>query len=264
MVEEKNIENIRVVEIKNDGFYKLMKNDLSFEEFYIFREYSNIELKNKTYILKTEIERENIIYNSYIFIPSENKFYEAIIFSKEIDFSLIKKIYEFIIENQIDLNTALNKINNLLLDINSIITIHHIRGAFAEMKIILDYGFKCSQNRYSIFDSNNEKNDIEIKSFSKTKRTVEISYQQLVNSINTLFYFVEVFESSEGESIFDLYDQLNIDEKKRFAWIQKLKKTDWNSKFLKGEVIIKDVEYLKENLNLPSNAIDAKFIYLIK
>jgi hypothetical protein len=213
---ESNKKDISVEEIRCDGFYRLIKNNLSSNEFYIFREYLKNELDNNIFSIK-EFKRENLIYNSYVEVPLQGKIYESIKFSNEIDFSLINKIYEFVVEKENKLSEALNEVNKLLLDLSSIINMSMVRGTFAEMKLILDNGFNCSTNKYSIFDATNNNQDIEIKSFSKIKYTVEISYQQLTNSENAIFYFAEVIESSDGQSIFELYELLNIEEKKRFS-----------------------------------------------
>jgi len=165
------------------------------------------------------ITRSNLRYVPHVTVEEDDAEYEVISFSKKVDEILIKKIYEYSLEKSLGLKDLLSEINKLITrNINDLISINEIRGVFAEMSLILRDPklFSRISDRYSIFDTENDGIDIEVKSFSPVKQTVEISYQQLTNSDKAIFYFVEVAETASGISVFELYDKLDIRFKDRY------------------------------------------------
>ncbi|WP_408630943.1 PD-(D/E)XK motif protein [Mesoplasma melaleucae] len=121
-----------------------------------------------------------------------------------------------------------------------------MRGLFAELECCIKYNLIPSKNNNSIFDFIFESNDIEIKSYSKVKRDVILSYQQLTNNSKAKLFLVEVIESSEGKTIFELFKKINTKYKNKFKDIYKYSESAQETKFLATKInIVEMKKFLK-------------------
>ncbi|WP_027063282.1 hypothetical protein [Mesoplasma seiffertii] len=244
-------------EIKKVDNYLLVENEISDQEkYYIMRINDNI---NEFDLLASESMN---YYGDVDFLDAK---YEAVSFNSDIELELLEKIFLVTASKKWKLNEALSEISKLIKSKKRIITLQNLRSVYAEIKIILEKGLKSQDFENSIFDLFDAKENkfVEVKSFSKVKREVYLSYQQLTNSKDVDFIFVEVIESNEGKSVFELYNLLGSSDKQKYEFLENLYPEVYSTKFKIGEIINYDVNDLSNGLSMPLNAIDAKFKFKI-
>lgn len=216
--------------------------------------------------LDSEIVEDIIYYWNMEYISKfeySSKLYEALII-KNTDFDLVKGLFHFITELCKSLPNSIDDLKTFSRKLVRPLTIMEKRGIFAEMYCILEYNLCPKMNDNSIYDMMDieSKNDVEIKSFSKVKRNVNISYQQLTNNNNAKFYFIEVFETLEGNNLFEMYNKLPEKYRQRFYAYEPYFFHDDSDKFdTTNSPIIKLASDLNKNLVLPEKCINASFTF---
>ncbi len=205
-------------------------------------------------------EFNNIKYFNLLEIKSRK--YEVIEIGGNLNKTFIHSLLISITKLNLDLISSMRKIDSLLKEIFNNITLDQVRGTFGELKAMDDFKLIPKINEFSVFDFNNPENiDVEIKTYSKVKRDVQISYQQLTNSKETIFYFIEIEESMEGESLLELATKVNADSIERYQWIFKTKSKLINDKYKSNNYIKTNASNLSAGLEMPLKAKDAKFIF---
>lgn len=236
---------------ENNGYLFCSKGN----EYIILKPNTNNKFENK--------KLGNIEYISR-FESYDGNTYELIIFDNSIKEEIARSFFDILVKVNKDLPKTLDEINIIFSSIYNSMELWKKRGIFAELYSIVNYNLIPKIDKNSIYDmSTVEGLDVEIKSFSKTKRDVEISYQQLTNNDKALFYMFEVIETSNGKSIIDMYKELSPENKERYKWIESIK--SYNDKFdiNKEQTIICSADKLNKNLSIPSMCKNAYFIYSV-
>lgn len=190
--------------------------------------------------------------------------YESLELIKPYDKNLASSIFNLIVEIDMPLNKAINKIISALKSFEDKVSIEMVRGTFAELHLLKNANIEYKDHKTSIYDfRSNDGNDLEVKSFSKVSRTINVSYQQLTNNKEALLYAVEVYESSAGKSILELINDLPNEIGERYSWINRSNSKLVKEPFESGELVVMKVKDLSEGLVMPKAAKDAKFIFEI-
>ncbi len=227
------------------------------------RDFSN----NSILILKSHIDdvdyakkdwKNNNKYHANIVI-NKNK-YEALElfppYNKTVAYAILTSVYEI----GEPINNSVNKIISMLKEFNDKISLDVIRGAFGELYAMKNLNISQNGTSSSIYDFVNENgDDLEIKTFSKVERKINLSYQQLTNNPEAIVYSFELYESSEGQSLLELFDALDNKQSNDFDWIKKTSSNLINLKFEVGEMIINKIKHYSNGLSMPTKAVDARF-----
>lgn len=218
-------------------------------------------LKNKDNENINNINIGNIKYISK-FISEDGKAYELIFFNENIKEDIALSFFEILVKINKDLPKTLDEISMIFSFIYKDMDLWKKRGIFAELFSIIEYNLKPRNDKNSIYDMLTlEGNDAEIKSFSKTKREVQISYQQLSNNNNALFYMFEVIESSNGKTIVDMYNILPHEYKARYSWIEYINSDNDKFEINNNSTIICNSKKLNVNLLMPKFCKNAYFVF---
>ena len=216
------------------------------------------------YPLKNTEDKKAFKYEKveYLLIEINGISYESIFFKEEINLILAEKLFDIISNNGDDLRKNLLNLGEIFNNLYQNIDKKFIRGIFAELKAINDFNLTPFEDENSIYDfRDSQENDVEVKSFSPVSRDIVVNYQQITNNSNAKVLFVEVIESSEGESIQNLFKQLDSFFQKRYKWISLLDERTINYKFKVGQIIETTAGILSEGLQMPNKSKNAKFIY---
>ncbi|ATZ18979.1 hypothetical protein ESOMN_v1c05970 [Williamsoniiplasma somnilux] len=248
--------NIDINQIDENNGYLLFENIFDHDEnkFFIFKEILfNEKIKNK--IL------ENIDY--YSIVEYQEKYFEAISFKGSADIKLLRSIFLTISSEGWNLKESLNKINDLFSKLNKALDLKTLRGIFAEIYSVLNLDCKIKDYPNSIYDMERNGDDIEIKSFSKVEKNIQVSYQQLTNNSNAVFYLIEIIENNlEGKTVYEMYNNLSISERLKFKKFEEEIKNN-KMKFIVGQIKETTAEKLAEGLVMPKTATDAKFTFKV-
>lgn len=231
------------------------------------RDYSN----NSILILKSHLDKfdytkqewkNNNKYHANIVI-NENR-YEALElfppYNKDVAFAILTSVYEI----GEPINISVNKIMSMLKEFNDRISLDVIRGAFGEIYAMKELKIKQNGTSNSIYDFVNENGeDVEIKTFSKVERKINLSYQQLTNNPDAIVYSFELYESSKGLSLLELFDSIYDKKSSDFDWIKMTSSNLVNLKFEIGEMIINKMKHYSSGLSMPTKAIDARFKFTV-
>ncbi len=227
-------------------------------------------LNNSLLLMKKHMENYEYIKNNNL-----NEMYHANVMIKEIKFEALEifppydvnlglSILKSVKQLNKPINVSINKIMAMLSDFKDNVSYQKVRGVFGELYALTNFDIKYKDSDLSIYDYlDSGDNDVEIKTFSKVDRTINVSYQQLDNNENAIVYAIETFESSNGQSVRELLEKLPYDISKKFDWISTSKSRNLDEKFECGEVIIKRISEYKSGLKMPDNAIDAKFKFRV-
>ncbi len=217
------------------------------------------------YPLKDNADKKRVKYDQVEYFPLieiNGKHYESIFFEEQINLFLAEKLFEIISNSGHDLRKNLLQIGEIFNNLYQNLDKRFIRGMFAELKAIKEFSlvpFSAENSVYDFRDSN--ENDIEVKSFSPVSRDIIISYQQIANNLNARIIFLEVIESSEGESIRDLFKNLDSIFIDRYKSINFLDERTLQYKFKIGQTIETTSNILSQGLNMPHKSKNANFVF---
>lgn len=225
-------------------------------------------IKNTHYLVRLVEEEPDKVVNDtafikyYNFVMIEDEKYEAIEITNLYGKNFSRRLLMTMTELDLDLASSIKKIETILKSLFNGIDKLTARGIFGELASMKQFHLIPNIDPSSIYDFKNDDGiDIEVKSYSKIKREAHISYQQLTNSENARFYFVEVVESREGISILDLAKELNLENCERYDWIFHSESKWVNQEFKALSFSSEMAVNLSKGLSLPELSKDAKFIF---
>lgn len=237
----------------------------SYKNFYFSKWQEKYIILNKKFNNET-IEQKfgNVTYYSKFNDNNTGDNYELIVFDDSIGYDVAHAFFKLIIFTSSELPKTLENINKIFTQIKVEMSLSEKRGIFAELHSIIFDNLKPRVHKNSIYDMIDEKgNDVEIKSYSKVKRSIILSYRQLTDNNEAKIFAYEVIESSKGNSLYDLYLKLPLAYKDRYNYLEFFK--DDQDKFVisndsKVCIFIKDVN---KNIVLPDGCSDANYIFNI-
>ncbi len=220
----------------NEYFYILRKRGIDYKD-------GTVNEKLFHYIKNTKIEDED---------------YELLEFKYKNEDAIIH-IFEAIVKINKPLNESVLELKKLLLKSMDNISSFESRGIAAELYIISKFGYAPNEDKFSIYDLRSDNGDVEVKSFSKVKKEIKVSYQQLTNNLNAEIYAIETFETSEGKSISDLLRMIPNEYQSKYLLYNELK----TRKYSFGELKIYTARELGKGLKMPENSVDATFTFKV-
>ncbi len=228
------------------------------------------EINTKKYFICREqegsVEIENTFLGTryYSEVIIKNNKYEAIEFPGFYSQDIMIDVFNSIKVIDKNLNESVEMILGILKSFEDKVNLNLVRGTFAEIWSMLNNSIKPKPMENSIYDFIDDSNkDIEIKSFSRVKREIKVSYQQLINNEDALIYALEIYESNKGESLKEIYQKIPFDLKGRYGWVERTSSKLADVKFETGELRIYRTKDLSQGLSLPKLANDAKFVFPI-
>lgn len=232
----------------------------------VVRDYNN----NSILIMKKHMEnyqyspnsKLNEKYHSNVIIDNEK--YEALELFSPYDKKVATSILISLKEINQPINSSINKILDTLKTFRDNVSLQIVRGTFGELFALKNFKISHKDSETSIYDFKDEyENDLEIKTFSKVLRTINLSYQQLTNNKEAIVYSLEVYETSKGSSIKELLETLPNEIQDRYEWIKKTNSKMVNEKFKAGELIVKKISEFSKGLVMPELALDASFKFKV-
>ncbi len=245
---------------------KLNKIDSLDEQHLLVRDYNN----NSLLILKAHMDGYEYTLNSQLNekyhanVKIDEIMYEALELFSPYDRNVAMSILYSLREVNKPINSSINKIIDTLRTFKDNLSIKLVRGAFGELFALSNLDIRPKISETSIYDfADKDNNDLEIKTFSKIERSINLSYQQLTNNSSALIYSIEVFETSNGKSVKELLESLPYEIQERYGWIKTTNSKLVDEKFSTGELIIKRASDFSEGLSMPKLASDATFKFRI-
>lgn len=197
----------------------------------------------------------------YSKFEKDSNYYEALFLNIK-NFDIANIIFKMIYSFGKALPNTVEQINDIFGAVSTKLTLPKKRGLFAELYSIINLNLIPYDDKNYIYDmKDTDGNDVEIKSFSKTKREVKINYQQLTNNNNAKFMLLEVIETSSGSTIFELYDELPINVKSRYSWIECLDLPEKFSISNESSIIEVAAKDINSNISLPNGCKNATFVF---
>lgn len=253
-----NINEIKLDIIFDDKFNEeqndyLIGHNKSYSKYYLAR---RLEQSSNEVIE----DSKNVTYYNLILINDDK--YEAIEIINTNGKHFSKLLLKAIADLNIDLPSAIKKIEVILKNIFDNVDIFKIRGTFGELKALKEFALTPQDGEFTVYDFfSNTGGDVEVKTYSKVKNEVQISLQQLKNNPDALFYFIEILESSNGESLLDLAKSINAEKYQRYNWIFTTNSKLIHKKFISNDWVSTTSKILSDGIVLNENVKDAKFIF---
>lgn len=228
------------------------------------KDYSKYYLARKIDESTKEIieDTNNIIF--YNLLEIEDSKYEVIemLNTNGNEFSML--LLKALADLNVDLPSAIKKIEKVLKNIFDNVDIFKVRGTFGELIALKQFALVPQEGEYSVYDFiSNSGNDVEVKTYSKIQNEVQISLQQLSNNKEAIFYFIELLETEneDGESLLDLAKSVNAEKYKRYDWIFSSRSKLIHKKFISKNWCKTTANDLSEGITLNDKVKNAKFIF---
>lgn len=226
------------------------------------RDFSKYYLARKIDKSSNEVVEDTSEISFFNLILIEDEKYEAIEIVNNNGNYFTKLLLKALANLNIDLPSAIKKVELILKEIFDQVNIFKIRGTYGELLAMQLFALNPQEGDFSIYDFvSNAGNDVEVKTYSKVKNEVKVSLQQLFNNSDALFYFIELSESNKGISLLDLAKSVNAEKYERYAWIFKTNSRLIHKKFESNDWSSATAKKLNEGIKINSNVKNATFTF---